>query len=61
MFYKCYYCKTDIETNFEETHYHLRMVKSSCGVEEVYYEIVLCKECFDLKLREAKWLTKERN
>lgn len=46
MFYKCYNCKRDIVTDFEETHYHLKLTKSSLGIEENYIELTLCKDCF---------------
>ena len=48
MFYQCWRCGQDIETNFEETHYHLRSVIDWCGIETTEFEITLCKDCYEL-------------
>jgi len=52
MFYKCAICRKDIETDFSETHFHLKLTKNSCGTEKDYLELTLCEPCFDFKIKE---------
>jgi hypothetical protein len=52
MFYKCAICKKDVETDSIETHFHLKLTKDVCGIENDWLELTLCEDCFKFKIKE---------
>ena len=46
MFYKCYYCKKEVESD-NGKHFEIRFILGENQDHKLDHEIVVCKTCYD--------------